>query len=306
MPDDRSPSAAQQRERRFTRSDEADAALSPDARRLLTDELREATGRPGAEIPEATARRLQPEATRRSAIFANVVANRHLFIVTLLAAIVVGGIISIATGWYVAVLLAVALHALATLIVAAGAIQLTTEVEHVAPETAARLEDEGVADPDRLLTEMVEDVAGADQAGGVTEVIGSGNNERTVRPDEDPARSTLEQRSAMTPQSVPGPAAGEGSAVEALPWWVVIGVMVVSVIAVPFFAQGWVAPLIVIPIGLGWIALQRWMAHSDSARSDRAPRDDATARRRLAPIAIFVVVGVVWFMLALKLATGYA
>jgi hypothetical protein len=305
MADQRSQSGAQQRERRFTKSGEDGGRLSPDAQRLLTEELREATGRPDAEVSADAAARHHERVGRRSAVVANIVANRHLFIVTLLAAVVVGGIISIATGWYVAVLLAVALHALATLVVAAGAIQLTTEVEHVAPETAARLEEEGVADPDRLLTELVEDEAGAGQAGGVTEVIGSGNNERTAYAHEDPARSTLEQRTAMTPQSVPGPAAGEGSAIEALPWWVVIGVMVVSVIAVPFFAQGWVAPLIVIPIGLGWMALQRWMTH-DSARSDRAPGDSATARRRLAPIAIFVVAGVVWFMLAMELVTGYA
>jgi acyl-CoA synthetase (AMP-forming)/AMP-acid ligase II len=304
MPDERARFGVQQREQRFTRSKE-DSGLSPHARELLTDELREATGRPDAEVSADAARRID-EHRQRSSVVANIMANRHLFIVTLLAAIVVGGIISIATGWYVAVLLAVGLHALATLIVAAGAIQLTTEVEHVAPETAAQLEEEGVADPDRVLTELVEDVADADQAGGVPEVISSGNNERTVSAREDPARSTVQQRSAMTPQAVPGPAAGEGSAVEALPWWVVIGVMVVSVVAVPFFAQGWVVPLIVIPIGLGWVALQRFMAHDERSRSERAPGDSATARRRLAPIAIFVVAGVVWFMLALQLVTGYA
>jgi hypothetical protein len=91
-----------------------------------------------------------------------------------------------------------------------------------------------------------------------------------------------------------------------LPWWVVIGVMVVSVVAVPFFAQGWVAPLILIPLGLGWMALQHWMAHADGARSDRAPGDSATARRRLIPIAVFVVAGAVWFMLAMQLVTGNA
>jgi hypothetical protein len=82
--------------------------------------------------------------------------------------------------------------------------------------------------------------------------------------------------------------------------------MVISVIAVPFFAQGWVAPLILVPVGLGWIALQRWMAHAERARSDRPPGDTALARRRLLPIAAFVVLGAVWFMVVMQLVTGYA
>jgi hypothetical protein len=280
--------------------------LTPEANRLLTDELREVVGRDEVEVPRDTPRRAEEPHAARSPMMATMISNRPLIIVTLLAAIVVGGIISIATGWYVAVLLAVALHALATVLVAAGAIQLTTQVEHVGPETAARLEQEGVADPDRVLGQLVEDFAGATQAGGVTEVIGSGNNERRTAAEDDPAASMLEQRTAMTPQSRPGPSAGAGAAVAFLPWWVVIGVMVISVVAVPFFPQGWVAPLILIPIGLGWMALQRWMAHADSARSDRAPGDSATARRRLVPIAVFVVAGAVWFMVVMQLVTGYA
>jgi hypothetical protein len=291
-------------ERRFVRSEDPD--LTPEANRLLTEELQEVIGRDEVEVPRDTPRRAEEPHATSSPMMATLISNRPLIIVTLLAAIVVGAIISIATGWYVAVLLAVGLHALATLLVAAGAIQLTTQVEHVAPETAARLEQEGVADPDRLLGQLVEDFAGATNAGGVTEVIGSANNERTTHAEDDPAASMLEQRAAMTPQSRPGPSAGEGSAVALLPWWVVIGVMVISVVAVPFFAQGWVVPLTLIPLGLGWMALQRWMVHADSARSDRAPGDSATARRRLLPIAVFVVAGAVWFMLAMQLVTGYA
>jgi hypothetical protein len=87
---------------------------------------------------------------------------------------------------------------------------------------------------------------------------------------------------------------------------VVIGVMLVSVIAVRFFAQGRVAPLTLVPLGLGWMALQRFMAHSERARSDRPLGDTAGTRRRLLPIAAFVVLGAVWFMLVMQLVTGYA
>jgi hypothetical protein len=303
MADHRAPADAET-ERRFVRSE--DPQLTPEANRLLTGELREVVGHDEVEVPRGTPRRAEEAHATHSPLVATLVTNRPLIIVTLLAAIVVGGIISLATGWYVAVLLAVGLHALATLLVAAGAIQLTTQVEHVAPETAARLEQEGVADPDRVLTQLVEDFAGATQAGGVPEVIGSGHNGRTTNAEDDPARNMLEQRTALTPQSRPGPSAGERSAVALLPWWVVVGVMVISVIAVPFFAQGWVAPLILVPLGLGWMALQQWMAHSDRAHSDRPLGDTAGARRRLLPIAAFVVLGAVWFMLVMQLVTGYA
>lgn len=303
MADDRAPTHAET-ERRFVRSE--DPQLTPEANRLLTEELREVVGRDEVEVPRDTPHRAQEAHATHSPLAGTLVSNRPLIIVTLLAAVVVGGIISLATGYYVAVLLAVGLHALATLLVAAGAIQLTTQVEHVAPETAARLEQEGVADPDRVLTELAEEFAGATEAGGVPEVIGSGHNEQTTTAQDNPARNMLEQRTAMTPQSGTGQAAGEGSAIALLPWWVVIGVMVVSVVAIPFFAQGWLIPLILVPIGLGWMALQRWMAHADSARSDRPVGDSAGARRRLAPIAVFVVLGAVWFMVVMQLVTGYA
>jgi hypothetical protein len=281
-------------ERRAVRSE--DPSLSPEANRLLTEELRDAVGRDTVEVPVGTPRR----ATERrggghSPVVATISSHRQLFVVSLLAALVVGAIVAFTTGAWWAVVVALGLHALGTMLTATAAVQLTTEVEHVAPETAARLEEEGVADPDRVLTELVEDFAAAEHAGGAPEVISSGNNERTVHAGDDPARATVEQRTAMTPQSEPGPASGERSAIEALPWWVVIGVMVVSVVAAPFADRGWALPLIVVPIGVGWIALQWFMARSPRAESRRAAGDTRGARRRIAPVIAFVVAGVVWF-----------
>jgi hypothetical protein len=290
-------------ERRFVRSE--DPSLTPEANRLLTEEVREVVGADEVEVPQSTPRRSTTRHATHSTLVATLIDNRPIVLVTLLAAIVGGGIVSLTTGWYVAVLLAVGLHALCTMVVAAGAVQLTTQVEHVAPETAARLEAEGVADPDRVLTELVEDFAGAQNAGGVSEVISSGSNDRTVEAGDDPARAMLEQRTAMTPQAHPGPAAGEGSAIALLPWWIVVGMMVISVVAAPFFSQGWVLPLILVPLGLGWMAMQRWMIHAESARGERPTGDVAGAQRRLVPLTLFVVVGVIWFMLVMQLTTGY-
>jgi hypothetical protein len=290
-------------ERRFVRSE--DPSLTPEANRLLTDELREVVGRDEVEVPAGTPRRAEDPHANHSSLVTTIVSNRAIVIVTFFAAIVVGAIATLATGSYLAVLIAVGLHALGTMLVAAGAVQLTTQVEHVAPETAARLEQEGVADPDRVLSQLVEDFAGAEHAGGVSEVISSGANERTVRGEDDPAKAMLEQRTAMTPQATPGRAAGEGSAVEALPWWVVLGVMLVSVVAAPFFPQGWALPLILVPLGLGWMAMQRWMTRVDRAASDRPTGDVRGAQRRLAPLTAFVVISVIWFMLVMQWLTGF-
>jgi hypothetical protein len=61
----------------------------------------------------------------------------------------------------------------------------------------------------------------------------------------------------------------------------------------------WTLPAIVIPLTVGWIALQRWMARGpeSSADSRRPAEDGAGARRRLLPVGAFVVGGVVVFML---------
>src|SRR4051812_1389979 len=302
MPDDRPATRAT--ERRFVRS--ADPSLSPEANRLLTEELQQVVGADEVEVPVDSPRRSEQPHGDRSLLVATLVSNRAIILVTFLAALVVGGIVSLATGAYVAVLVAVALHALGTLLVAAGAMQLTTEGEHVAPETAARLEEEGVGDPDRILNDLVEDYAGAPEAGGVPEVLGSGKNERTVDASDDPARATVEQRTALTPQARPGGSAGAGSAVEALTWWVVGGVAVLSIVFAFLVDRGWALPLVLLPPCAGWVALQRWMAAGQRAESRRPAGDDRGARRRLAPVVAFVVAGAVWFVFVLLLFTNSA
>lgn len=59
--------------------------------------------------------------------------------------------------WW-ALVAACAVHATGTLLAAGGAFELMMRGEHVSPEVAAQLEEEGVADPDRVLTELVRDV----------------------------------------------------------------------------------------------------------------------------------------------------
>jgi hypothetical protein len=81
---------------------------------------------------------------------------------------------------------------------------------------------------------------------------------------------------------------------------VVPGMSVLSVVvAVIVGGDMWALPAILIPLAAGWAALQKWMARGprSSAESQRPAGDTQGGRRRLAPIVVFVVAGVVWFML---------
>ena len=292
------PDQQQRTERRAVRSE--DPSLSPRANELLTRELQEAVGADEVEVPAGQPERSSEPHATDSTVAATLASNRPLIIVTFLAALVVGGIVALVTGQYWAVILAAAVHAIGTVLVAAGAIHLTTETEHVTPTVAARLEEEGVADPDRVLSELVEDYAGAGDARGVPEVVGGGHNERSSAAEDDPARAAVEQRTAMTPTSGASPVAGSGSAVEALEWWIVGGLAVVSVaVAAIVGGEMWALPAIVLPLCAGWIALQYWMARaigSASATPERPAGDAPSGARRLLPVGAFVVAGVIWFM----------
>lgn len=286
--------AAPQTERRSVRSE--DPSLSDRANELLTHELREAIGTDEVVVPQDVPDRSSDRHATHSPFVATLTANRPILIVTFLVALVFGGVVALVTGQYWAVVVAAALHAVGTLAVAAGAIGMTTNIEHVDPTVAARLEEEGVADPDRVLSSLVEDYAGARDARGVPEVVSGGHNERTTAPEQDGARASVEQRTAMTPTSGGSSVAGSSSAIEALEWWIIGGLSVMSIaIAAIVGGDMWALPAILLPIAAGWIAVQLWMARGHGA-SDRPTGDERSARRRLVPLATFVVAGVVWFM----------
>jgi hypothetical protein len=255
-------------ERRPVRSD--DPSLSPEANKLLTQELREAIGSDEVVVPAGQPDRARDAHATKSTGAATLASNRPLIIVTFLGALVVGGIIALVTGQYWAVLVAAALHAIGTLVVAGGALHLTTETEHVRPTVAARLEEEGVADPDRVLSELVQDYAGPREAADTSDG-------RDPKPD-----------------------AGSGSAVEALVWWTIGGLSVLCiVIALAVGGDMWALPAIVLPLCAGWIALQYWLARGAAgaaATADRSPGDAEHSGRRMLPVGVFVVVGVIWFM----------
>src|SRR3954464_934231 len=112
--------SSERTERRFVRSE--DPSLTPEANRLLTEEVQEVIGAEEVEVPAGTPDRAAQRHADHSTFTATLASNRPLLIVTFLAALVVGGIISLATGWYVAVLLAVGVHALCAMLVIFGAV----------------------------------------------------------------------------------------------------------------------------------------------------------------------------------------
>jgi hypothetical protein len=267
---------------------------------MLTHEVREAVGSDRARVPADRADGIgRVHAGSRGTLAGALSSNRPLIVITFAMLLVVGVIVSLATGSWWAVVAAAGVHATGTLVVATVALRLTTEVEHVAPETAARLEEEGVADPDRALSDLIEQYAPTDQARGAAEVVSSGNNEVTTGPDGDRLRSGLQQRSALTPTSSPvGPA--ERGAPAALPIVAVAGSLLAAiVVAIVLGGDAWVLAVGVAAVSAGWIVLTRRMAgdraeQDGDAGGDRTVEDvSAARRRRLVLTALALVTAVV-------------
>lgn len=271
----------QQTERRFVRS--ADPSLSAEANAALTEELQQAIGAEHVFMPADAPDPGTAERSGDSASTATVASMRPLFIVTLLAALTVGAVISLSTGSWWALVVAVGVHAAGTMVVASGAIQLTTQIEHASPQTTARLEKEGVADPDRVLSDLVEEYTGEAESSPTAGVISAGDTG---------SRAPAAQRRAMTPGV---PASGEHSVVAALPWFVVIGVTLVSLIgAVVEGGEMWAVPAIVLPLGASWIALDRYL-------SSRTEQQRSPGPGRLVVVGSCVVAGVILFVSLMRL-----
>jgi hypothetical protein len=247
----------------------------PETDRLLEQELQEAVGEDAAaeameradEVRAAHAAPGTPaarEETRRSAIDTDgeggqrggltswITRHGPLLAVSFAAFVTIGVILALATGSWWAFVAALAVHAAGTLVVATTALRLTTETEHVSSELAARLEQEGVQDPDRAFTELA---AGAAAPGDVGR---DGRNDGDAQPDGDAALAARQQRTAWTPTSDPSEPVGHGNAVGAMPFAVVVGCLLVTLI-VAIVGGGilWAVAGITWAAGAGWLLLRR-------------------------------------------------
>jgi hypothetical protein len=146
----------------------SDPSLSAEANRLLTEELRRAVGADVAEVEVDAPRVERDPHGRRSGLLVGLAANRLAVAMTLLVALVVGAVVSLATGSWWLLALALGAHALGTLVILGVVLQMTTEFEHLSPDVAARLEDEGVPDPDALFSALVAEFGSGEHATALT------------------------------------------------------------------------------------------------------------------------------------------
>ncbi len=146
------------RETTTRRAISEDPSLSPHANQLLTDELQAVIGADTADVPSTRPDHAGERHGRHSAFVADLISARIGLVVTAMVLLVVAAIVAAAAvgGVLVIVALVVVLLA-ATGVVTIVTLRLSGETEHVAPQTAAALEDEGIGDPDRVLTDLVKD-----------------------------------------------------------------------------------------------------------------------------------------------------
>jgi hypothetical protein len=288
-----------------------DPELSPEANRLLTEELREAVGTDRVEVPRERADSVgRVPGTGHDTLVGTLASNRLLVIISFVVLLIVGVIIALATGNWWAVVAACGFHAAGTLIVGTIVLQASTQVEHVDPATAARLEEEGVADPDRALSDLIENYEAGHEAHGAAEVVSEGHNRVTAEPEEDRERSAVEQETAQTPSATPVEPAGPQGAPAALPLIAVAGSVVLGVGAALLLGGiAWVAAALLVAAGVGWLVLQRTMAGGDDEGGGgpaREPGDTRKAqRRRLVPTMAIVVGAVVAGVILVGRLAGY-
>lgn len=95
------------------------------------------------------------EAGRPRPVAAALDQSRTLIAITFLVALVAGAVIALVSGVWWMIFVALALHAVGTIVVVATTLSLTSQVESPDPRTAAALEEQGVTNPDAALNEAV-------------------------------------------------------------------------------------------------------------------------------------------------------
>lgn len=120
-----------------------------------------------AELEDALGEKVDDETAdralagpRRSRFAAIISENELLLAITAVGAIVVGVILSLALNSWVFVVIAVLVHGIGTIAVTTLSILLASSDEKPDPRTVARLEEEGVADPELSLNDAVSEARG--------------------------------------------------------------------------------------------------------------------------------------------------
>jgi hypothetical protein len=134
-----------------------DPSLSDEANRLLSDEVRAIVGRDEVDVPASRRDPAHERHATHSSFVADLIAERIAYVFTALIALVVLAIVAIVTGSTLALIGAIVVLVIATVAVVVEISRLAGETEHLGPDASARLEEEGVGDPDRVLTDLVKE-----------------------------------------------------------------------------------------------------------------------------------------------------
>ncbi len=193
-------SKAVQLEERAVRVD--DPGLDTEANERLTEEVRETLGTDRVRVPSDRPRPSQGERPEKQTLFASLSSHRLTVVITLAAFLTIGAIISLATGswWFLGIALGV--HALGTLIVTSTALRVTTLSEHPSPTVAATLEEAGIRNPDEHFSRIVEEFSEAEDGDG-SDAEEAGDASRTASAMSNSPEASAEQSSAMTPTAEP-------------------------------------------------------------------------------------------------------
>ncbi len=145
-----------------TRNVEAhDPGLSDKANQRLTEEMREVVGSDTVEVPAGTPDHRTDRHTRHSPTHAALANTRWELIVTLFVIAVSVGVAAVATGSVVFLVGLLLLLVVGLGLTVRTILAMTSEREHADPRTAALLEEEGIDDPDAVLSDLVDGLEGA-------------------------------------------------------------------------------------------------------------------------------------------------
>ena len=146
------PAALEEREVKV-----ADPKLDEAANARLTEELQDVLGTDRVRVPEDRPHPSRGNRPPQRGLWAELVSRRLTVIMLFAAFLTVGAIVSLATGSWWLLLVALAVHALGTLIVTTAALRVTTTSERSSPTTAAMLQEEGIASPDEYFSQLVQE-----------------------------------------------------------------------------------------------------------------------------------------------------
>ena len=235
----------------------ADPALDAGANQRLTEEVREVLGTDRVSVPRDRPRPSRGDRPHKPGLMAEVSSHRLTVVMLFGVFFTIGAIVSLVTGSWWLLPVALGVHALGTILVTSTAMRLTTISEHASPTVAAMLQEQGVSNPDEHFSQLVEEFS-EHEHGDASDVASTDETPRTAASTEDSAGAAAEQSSAMTPTAGASQPTEGGGVADGLMWSTVVALLAVSLI-VPATSGGgamWILPVVMVPLLVGWVVIQ--------------------------------------------------